>query len=354
MLRPLASRARARTRTSKADSTPMLFIRSASFMGITLSGKRGHPPSEERGLHPVPLRPHGRRSLRGLPLYEQSRGPWQSRRLRGLRSPSGTARPWQTPRVRSRSQFQCRRCQSSYFSQNADYTRRAGATQILGESERMTRNLAFAGLASDLQNQIADLSYSRRAHRVAFRFQTTAGVDGALAGACSVTFERIWSALPARSKAEIFAGDNLGDREAVVQLRKLDVAWRHTCHRIGLLGGAADCGKRGDVGFLVQRDIVGGLGDSENTHRLIGELAGPIVWCQDDGRRSVADQRAVVEIQRIGNGLAIHCLFQRDYLPHLGVGIQRTVGVVLHRDRREVLFLRAEFIHVPSRDHGEE
>ena len=75
---------------------------------------------------------------------------------------------------------------------------------------------------------------------------------------------------------------------------------------------------------------------------------------EDHRRRAVADQRAIVDVERVGDRFALHRLLQRDRLAHVRVGIERAVGVVLHRDRGQMLLLRPEIVHVPARDHGEQ
>ena len=70
--------------------------------------------------------------------------------------------------------------------------------------------------------------------------------------------------------------------------------------------------------------------------------------------RAVADERAVVNGQRVGDRLSCQRLLQRDHLSHVRVGILRPVGVILHRDRGQVLPLGAVLVHMTVRDHGKQ
>src|SRR6185295_9422183 len=98
------------------------------------------------------------------------------------------------------------------------------------------------------------------------------------------TGQRVRSTLAALDETEVLHGNDLGDREAVVQLSELDIARADTGHLIRLLGGA--------VG---RRDQHGGC--------------------------AIADQRTIVEVQRLGNRLAVHRLFEGNDLAQLRVRI---------------------------------
>ena len=98
--------------------------------------------------------------------------------------------------------------------------------------------------------------------------------------------------------------DDLGDGEAVVQFGELDVARAArppSCRPSRAARRTA--GKRGDVLLLIERHVVGRLRDAQNAHRLVGELARALERRQQHRGRAVADQRAIVEVQRFGDGL---------------------------------------------------
>ena len=75
---------------------------------------------------------------------------------------------------------------------------------------------------------------------------------------------------------------------------------------------------------------------------------------QHHGRGAVADQRAVVERQRVGDGLAGQRLLQGDHLAHVRVRVQGAVGVVLDGHGGQVLARGAVLVHVAPGDHREQ
>ena len=72
------------------------------------------------------------------------------------------------------------------------------------------------------------------------------------------------------------------------------------------------------------------------------------------GRRAVADQRAIVNGQRIGDGLAGQRLLHSDHFAHVRQRILGAVGVILYRHRGHLLARGSVLIHVPARDHREQ
>ena len=113
-------------------------------------------------------------------------------------------------------------------------------------------------------------------------------------------------------------------------------------------------GKRRDVLLLIERHEIRRLRDAEHAHRLVREFGGALQRREDHRRGAVADQRAIVDVERVGDRLALHRLLQRDRLAHVRIGIERAVGVILDRDRGQMLLLRPEIVHVPPRDHREQ
>ena len=125
-------------------------------------------------------------------------------------------------------------------------------------------------------------------------------------------------------------------------------------HFVGLLRRAAHGGEGRDVRLLVQRHPVGRLRHAQHLHRPVAELARAIGRAQHHRRRAVADQRAIVEVQRLGDGPRVHGLLERDDLAHLRIGIQRAILVVLHGHRGKMRARGPEIVHVAARDHGEQ
>ena len=100
---------------------------------------------------------------------------------------------------------------------------------------------------------------------------------------------------------------------------------------------------------MVEREKVGQAWATARTR-----IGVAFVGNQDHGGGAIADERAIVEVERIRNGLAGHGLFESDDFSHLSVGIERAVFVVLDGDGGQVFALRSVLIHVSARDHAEE
>ena len=87
---------------------------------------------------------------------------------------------------------------------------------------------------------------------------------------------------------------------------------------------------------------------------LIRKLGGPLQRRDHHRGRAVADQRTIVDGQRLGDRLAGQSLLHRDDFAHVRQRILRPVGVILDRDRGQLLPGGAVLIHVPPRDHREQ
>src|SRR5579863_9342468 len=101
--------------------------------------------------------------------------------------------------------------------QDCDHAGGAAAAEILREPEPVTFQLAVACFAAELLHDVADLCHPRRAHRMPLRLQSAAGIDRQSAIAPRSAFEAEESATAPLHESEVFHGDNLGDRETVVQ-----------------------------------------------------------------------------------------------------------------------------------------
>ena len=82
----------------------------------------------------------------------------------------------------------------------------------------MASELAFARLASNLLCDMECLGHSGRAHRVSFRLQAAAGIDGPGPAQCRTALLRIRTTFAFVHKPEILNGHDLGDGEAIVNL----------------------------------------------------------------------------------------------------------------------------------------
>src|ERR1700693_272075 len=195
-----------------------------------------------------------------------------------------------TLRARSKSRFRCRSSRSSCRPKVATHTGCTGSAQILRQAKGVAWDLALAGFAADLQHEVADLRDTGGAYRMSFRLQASGGVDRPLALQRCVSGEGVRSATTLLYEPKVLASDDFRDREAIVEFGKLDILRRDARHLVCLFGGPPDGGERGDVVLLVQGDIVGRLRDSQNPHRLAGELGGPLQGRQDHGRGAIGNQ----------------------------------------------------------------
>ena len=106
--------------------------------------------------------------------------------------------------------------------ENVDGTGNASSSQIVGQADPRVSHLVGM-LPPQLKNGLVDLPNPGRTDRVPFREQPSAGVDGAVAPYPRSSLRRVPAALPTRYDAKILGIDDLGDREAVVQLDEVDV-----------------------------------------------------------------------------------------------------------------------------------
>ena len=84
-------------------------------------------------------------------------------------------------------------------------------------------HLTGARLASELTDDLCDLSGSGRADRVALGLEPAGGVDGDFPAQAGPPLLRGDAAGARLEKAEPFGGDDLGDRESVVKLHHIHV-----------------------------------------------------------------------------------------------------------------------------------
>ncbi len=111
---------------------------------------------------------------------------------------------------------------------------------------KAARQLPGAGNSLQLLPDFHHLRDPGSAYRVAFRFQSAAGVDRMLAGPGCFAFHRDFPTLPAREKSEVFARHNLSNREAVVDFREVDIRGADARHFVSLGGrfrGGGDFGE---------------------------------------------------------------------------------------------------------------
>jgi hypothetical protein len=92
--------------------------------------------------------------------------------------------------------------------------------------------------------------------------------------------------------------------------------------------------------------------DALQVHGLGLQVARALGGGDDEGAAGIGDQAAVQHAQRIGDGLRVQHLSQRDRLLHVRVGMQQRMGAGVDRDVRHLLARGAVHVHVALGDHG--
>ncbi len=160
-------------------------------------------------------------------------------------------------------------------------------------------------------------------------------------------------ALAALVEPERLDSEHLGDGETVVDLGHVDVARADSGVRVGLLGRRVGRGRLGEVGAVLQGEVVAtlaGPGDGDGSIQAVFlgvSLAG------EDGRRgAVGDGTGVVQAQRAGDGRRFERVLDGDLLLNLGVVVDQRVLVVLDRDVCQVLPRAAVGLEVRAGHQG--
>ena len=124
---------------------------------------------------------------------------------------------------------------------------------------------------------------------MALGFQPSAGVDGTRTVQPRAARESIGAAFALRDKTQIFRRQDFGDGEAVMDFGELDIGGGDAGHFVGFLRGLNDGGQRRNVVFLIERHLIGGLGDASYPHRLACELGRALQRSDQNGGRAIAD-----------------------------------------------------------------
>src|SRR2546421_2861268 len=114
---------------------------------------------------------------------------------------------------------------------------RAGAAEAdhVGETEPGPFDLSLVRLASQVRRHLVDVRDAGRAERVPLREQTTGDVHRNLAAECDGAAVDHLTGLAVFAQAEVLVMQDLGRREAVVQLDEIDVFRSDAGHLVGLL-----------------------------------------------------------------------------------------------------------------------
>src|SRR5688572_14336807 len=97
------------------------------------------------------------------------------------------------------------------------------AAERVRQTSPRALDLSAAGLAAELRDDLADLGGSGGADRMPFRLQTAGGIHRHLAAEAGPALLRREPAGARLEEPEPLGGDDLRDREAVVQLDDVDV-----------------------------------------------------------------------------------------------------------------------------------
>ena len=127
--------------------------------------------------------------------------------------------------------------------QDGDDAGSAGAAEILGESDIVAGELAFARFAAELLDDVADLRGTCCADGMAFAFEASAGVERHGSAAACFACRGEEAALSAVAEAQVFHGDDFGDGEAIVEFGEVDLLGAEAGLAVGLAGGGR--GERG-------------------------------------------------------------------------------------------------------------
>ena len=152
----------------------------------------------------------------------------------------------------------------------------ARPAHVVRHADLCAVDLALAGRAPELLDDLADLLDAGRTDRVAAGLEAAARVHRDLPAKSGFA---IGSEFPGRSllaEAEVLDGADLCNREAVVHLDHVDVVRGQVCHLERTLAGRNRRVQSRDVAPVVQRDRVAGLSGREYLNRRVRELAGPV------------------------------------------------------------------------------
>src|SRR5436190_1255571 len=233
----------------------------------------------------------------------------------------------------------------SVTAEETDEHGRGVAAERVREAAPRTLDLASAGLAAQLRDDLADLRGPRRPDRVSLGLQPARGIHGNLAAETRPSFLRGDPAGARLEQAEAFGGDDLGDREAVVQLDDVDIlrsdARLTVRRRRRTLGG----GHAREIALVAEQHPVGGGRRGEDPDRPAGRAC-DVFRCQHQRGPAVAERTAIVELERIGDLRRAQHGLERDLLAELRLRIQDPVAVILHGHCRHLLLGGAVLVHV--------
>src|SRR5574337_1161261 len=189
---------------------------------------------------------------------------------------------------------------SSSPLEDVDRADRPGPAKVMSQADLGAIHL-IDRMTPELLNDLIDLGEARGAHRMSLAEQAAARVDRKLPVKRREPIGDSRSSPPFFYESQIFDGRNLGNREAIVHLRDIDIARGEIGLSVGLLRGGYRGLKRGQVRHLEQRRGTYGVTRTDDINRSIGELGCPIGRTENGGGGAIADRGAVIESKRIAD-----------------------------------------------------
>src|SRR3989441_12113317 len=227
----------------------------------------------------------------------------------------------------------------------------AGAAKGVRQPASRSDDLALPGLPAKLPHDFDRLRNAGSADRLTSGLQATRRVDGDLAVQRGEAVRRRRAAFPHLDEAEVLDREDLGDREVVVHFGDLHVLRLES--RLLERPLARDDGRvhHREIAPIVQRQEVARLAGAGDANRRVRELAGLLHLTQDDGRGAIGEGGAVEQPERLRDPRRMQHRLEGNLLLELGLGIQRAVLVILHRDGGHLFPRRVVLVHVTAGHH---
>ena len=160
------------------------------------------------------------------------------------------------------------------------------------------------------------------------------------------------TALTLGAKTHVLDLHERRDRERIIGREQVDVARGEPRHRERPRRGKALRGG-GERRSLRETDALdrSSIADPFDDGRALGKIGGPLRRHHDEGRRAVRDQAAILEPERIDEGLAREIFVERQRpAVHDRGRIAAGVAAAGDRDRAQLVAAGPELVHVAPRD----
>src|SRR5574341_114010 len=184
--------------------------------------------------------------------------------------------------------------------EDMDRAHRPRSAEVLGETDLSVPYL-IDRLATKLPDDLIDLGDAGGAHRMSFREQPPAWVDRSRTIQRSQALLHRAAALSLLDESKILSGRDLGDAEAIVHLRHVDIARGDAGPSIRLPRGDDRGLEGGQVRHLKQGPGSHGVAGPNHVDRPVGEFSRDLTRAKYRGRGAVADWRAVMQPKGIAD-----------------------------------------------------